>query len=134
MTKHKKQIRPKTAEEMMTFSQRAAQQIIELPRGVRILMVGLFAVAATFAVNPVIDTLYIQFFYNADTVILPSIAAVFVGMVVYVLGWLLMIGTVGETPPIRRVIVWYCLVGLLVVVLVVGALIMGLNSGNAPGY
>ena len=134
MTKYKKQTRPKTAEEMMTFSQRVVQQIIELPRVVRILIVGLFAVAATFAVNPVIDTLYIQFLYNTDTVILPSIGAVFVGTVVYILGWLLMIGTIGETPPMRRVIVWYCLVGVLVVVLVIGALIMGLNSGNAPGY
>jgi hypothetical protein len=97
-------------------------------------MVGLFAVAVTFAVNPVIDALYLRFMYTEATVSLPAIAAVIVGMVVYILGWVLVIGTVGEMPPVRPVILWYCLVGVVGVILVVVALLLGLTSSSALGY
>ncbi|MCB9451685.1 MAG: hypothetical protein H6672_09610 [Anaerolineaceae bacterium] len=109
---------------------RAVEWIVRLPRLVRIIMVGVFAIAVTFAVSPVVDELYLRWLFDDSTVILPSIITVVIGMVVYIIGWLLVVGSAGETPRARPVVLLYCLLGILAVVLAVAALLPGLNGEN----
>ncbi|MBZ0277345.1 MAG: hypothetical protein K8I60_14465, partial [Anaerolineae bacterium] len=69
--------------------------IIRLPRLLRIVMVALFAAAFTFAANPLVDEIYLKFFFNDATREAPAIVAVAIGMASYAVGWFLVVGTAG---------------------------------------
>lgn len=113
-------------------SLRLVRGVLKLPRPVRILLVAVFALAVTFALSPVIDAVYLRYFFSETTRILPSLVAAAAGLVMYALGWVVMIGTVGETPPERILVLWYSGLGLLVVALVIIMLAAGWISGLAP--
>jgi hypothetical protein len=50
----------------------------------------------------------------------------------YLVGWQLIVGPVGEIPPARKMVLWYVGIGALSIALVVLWLITGVASGNAP--
>ncbi len=106
--------------------------VLRLPRMVRIILVAVFAIAVTFALSPVIDAVYLRYFFDETTSVLPSLLAAGAGLVMYVLGWVLVVGTVGETLPERIAVLWYIGLGLLAIVLVTVMLLAGWMSGNAP--
>lgn len=97
---------------------RFAQQILMLPRFSRILLAGVFALATTLAISPIVDELYLQHFYSEATVVLPSLIAAAIGLVMYIIGWQLVVGTVGEDTEAKTAIVWYFVVGIFAVLLV----------------
>lgn len=111
---------------------RLVRGLLKLPRLVRIVLVAVFALAVTFALSPVIDAVYIRYFFDESTRILPSLAAAAAGLVMYALGWVVLIGTVGESPPERSLVLWYSLLVLLVLVLVIVMIAAGWISGLAP--
>jgi hypothetical protein len=70
-----------------TLSQRLVARILALPRLARVLLVGLFALAVTLSLSPLVDYIYIEYFFNMDTRILPALVSAAVGLGIYVLGW-----------------------------------------------
>jgi hypothetical protein len=103
------------------------------PRTVRFLIVGLFAISVTLAVFPIVDELYIRFLFDEATRILPSFVSTSLGIIMYVFGWRLIIGTIGEVPPVRPAVFWYLVIGILATLLVVALFLQGYSIGTAPG-
>jgi len=106
--------------------------LLGLPRIGRIGVAALFALVVTLAVSPIIDTIYLRYLYTPESVLAPALVSTGFGLAMYFVGWQLIIGTVGEIPPARMVVLWYVGVGVLAFVLVVVWLITGFASGNAP--
>lgn len=100
------------------FRERFAQSVLELPRITRILIAGVFALAIVLALSPLIDEIYIRFFYTPQTAIVPSLVAAGLGLLMYFVGWQLIVGTVGEDNPLRPAIFWYFVVGFLALFIV----------------
>lgn len=106
--------------------------LVELPRLTRIIIAVFFSLTVIAVIFPVVDSLYIQFFFTENTRIVPSYVTAGVGLVMYLAGWYLIVGTVGEVPPIRRAIVWYLAVGVSSFILLVLLIIQGIVILNQP--
>lgn len=109
---------------------RLINRVVHLPRLTRITLAALFALAVTLAITPVIDRIYVDNFYNVDTRMFPAVASTVLGLAYYLLGWRLIIGFVGETPPPRRAILWYFSVGAAACVVVLILVVVGAISGT----
>lgn len=90
-----------------------ATWIIRLPRVVRIILIVLPALAATVIFVPVIDSIYLRYFYSDESRMLPSIITAGIALTVYLIGWVLVVGTTGETPEERRSVSLYMSFSLL---------------------
>jgi hypothetical protein len=106
--------------------------ILNRPRWLRIVLVSVVALAVTLAVFPVVDELYIRFLFNDATRLLPSFVSTGFGIVMYIWGWRLIIGTIGEEQPVRLAVFWYLVIGILVILLVIGLFLQGYSIGTAP--
>lgn len=126
-----KRVRQKAApvSRVMQVSSRLGQ----LPRLVRILLVGLFALAVTLALSPLVDLIYDHYFFSTQTVIVPALVTATIGLITYMLGWWLMVGTVGEQPEARAAMLWYFGIGVLAVVIVVYLILTGVSLLNFEG-
>ncbi|MFN8376212.1 MAG: hypothetical protein U0694_25475 [Anaerolineae bacterium] len=105
---------------------------------VRIVMCAIFAFAVTLGLTPIIDYLYLGFIYRDDTELArafhsraPAMIEVGLGLGMYLLGWIFVIGTRGETPPARPVVLWYFGIGVFAVFLVILWVLQGMASGTA---
>lgn len=107
-------------------------RLLKLPRLARIGIAALFALSVTLALSPIVDGIYLNFLFTPETVMVPALVSAGFGLVMYVVGWQLIVGYVGEMPPARLVILWYVGVGVLALVLVMILLVTGFASGNAP--
>jgi hypothetical protein len=107
-----------------------AERVLRWPRALRVVIAALFALVTTLLLTPVIDLIYVDNFYNSSTVILPAFVACGIGMVVYLVGWRLIIGTVGETPVVRPATLLYLVGGVLGLALVVILVVYGLLSAS----
>jgi zinc transporter ZupT len=96
----------------MTTLQRFTARTIQMPRMVRIIFVILFAVNVTLLVTPVIDNLYITYFFDWNTRILPSLVSAGAGFLVYLIGWVLLIGIGKSTPQARLSTLLYFFAGV----------------------
>lgn len=106
------------------------QRILNLPRIARVLLCGFFSLAVTIALSPMVDEIYVRFFFSSQTVIIPSLISAAFGLVMYMLGWWLVIGTVGEKPPARLGVLWYFGVGVLAIIAVIFLIIRGITLLN----
>ncbi|NDJ61908.1 MAG: hypothetical protein GYB67_12330 [Chloroflexi bacterium] len=88
------------------------EQIVEAPRLLRIAITLVFAFALTLALTPLVDRLYSENFFSTDTLWLPASVSTGLGVVMYVVGWRLIVGYAGTTPRPHRVILVYMGVGL----------------------
>jgi hypothetical protein len=111
---------------------RLVAAILNLPRITRIFISLFFALAVTLALSPIVDNIYLTYMFTPETVIAPALLSTVFGLVMYVLGWQLIIGPVGENPPARFIILWYVGVGALAILLVAVWVVNGINVGNAP--
>jgi hypothetical protein len=55
-----------------------------------------------------------------------------VGLVMYVLGWMLLVGTVGEAGSVRWAVIWYLVIGLLSICLIITQVVLGFTIINTP--
>lgn len=110
----------------------ALHWILGLPRLVRFLIVGVFGIAVTVASSPLVDNVYLQFLYTEQTRMLPALVSVGLGVVMYMLGWWLLVGTTGEAVPPRNAVLWYVGVGILAVCLVIVLILNGYSLATAP--
>jgi hypothetical protein len=112
--------------------------LVNLPRITRIILCSIFSIAVTLGFTPIIDYLYISFIYRDDTELaqfihsrLPTFIEIGVGLVMYIVGWMYIIGTRGETPPARPIVLWYFGIGALAVFLMFLWVLQGMASGTA---
>lgn len=111
---------------------RLVRWILDRPRVIRILMVAFFALSVTLAVFPIIDSLYVRFMFDESTVILPSFVSAALGIIMYIFGWRLIIGTIGDRLPVRSAVFWYVVVGILAILLVIGLMLQGYSIAITP--
>ncbi len=104
---------------------RLAQFVLSWRRFGRILLVAVLALVVTVAVSPLVDWVYMTFFFSEATIIAPSLVSTAAGVVMYLAGWVLLVGTVGQPPMPRRATLVYLLVGILAVLLVAYLVIQG---------
>ncbi len=103
------------------------QRLLTLPRLLRIAIVLLLAIGTTLAIFPLVDRIYIQYFFASDTVILPSLVSAAVGALMYVSGWQLYVGTVGHTRPATRALWLYFAIGIAALLIDIGLIVQGIS-------
>lgn len=91
--------------------------LLHLPRLARILITGILALAVTLVLSLVI--FYQSLFYSSGLQLALMIFAAVMGLAMYLAGWQLIVGTVGQTPPARLAIIWYLGIGCLSIFLIV---------------
>jgi hypothetical protein len=106
--------------------------LLNIPRVVRILIVGIFAVSVTLGLFQFVDFIYLRLFFTMETRIIPSLVSASFGLAMYLLGWMCFVGTAGEKPPVRRAVLWYFGTGIFAVFLVLLWMLEGYFTGNAP--
>ncbi|PJF26192.1 MAG: hypothetical protein CUN53_08950 [Phototrophicales bacterium] len=92
----------------------------------RILVCAVIALATTVTIRPLIDLVYLDYFYDPGTVIVPAWIATAVGIAVYAVGWRLVVGMAGEVPQPNRAAVYYLVVGVGLIVYIVVLTVHGL--------
>jgi uncharacterized protein YhhL (DUF1145 family) len=112
---------------------RLARWIVHWPRPVRIVVTLVFALAVTLAFSPLIDDIYLRYFFHPSTRVVPSLVSVFAGLCMYVAGWLLVVGTVDGELPSRLAVLLYGVFGLLAISAVLVMLVFGWTTGNNLG-
>ena len=104
-----------------------------LPRPARIGVAALLALAVTLALSPVIDALYLRFFFDDATRGLPALIAAGFGLAMYRVGWWVLVGTRGEQPARhRRALLWYLVIGAAALALVAIFLVQGFSLLAPP--
>jgi hypothetical protein len=112
--------------------QRLAEYILGLARLLRILLVVTLALFATLALSPIVDEIYIRFFFSMETRAIPYLISMTFGLLMYLIGWQLIVGTVGERLEYRKIMIWYLAVAGLSVLMVGVWFIRLLALGRAP--
>lgn len=90
-------------------------QITTMNRLLRLLVVVIFAMMTVLATSPLIDSLYLQLFFTPETRILPSLISMGAGLIMYVWGWIYLVGSSGQPIMISRGLKWYIYIGLLTI-------------------
>lgn len=102
-------------------------QMLDLPRIVRVLIAGVVALAVTLLLTPLVDNLYLSRFYHPDTVMLPALVSTGLGIVMYVIGWGVLIGFSGVRPRPTRALIVYVLFGVFVVLFALSLFVFGMS-------
>jgi hypothetical protein len=118
--------------ERVPYATYIMRKILEWSRLKRIVLICVFGMALTAAVFPVVDYIYITYFFNPDTRIIPSFVSVGIGIIMYAVGWFYLVGTRGEKRPERVGVLIYMLVGILVILFVFILIINGYYTANLP--
>ncbi len=105
-------------------------RLLRLPRLVRIGFAFLCAMSLTLALFPLVDEIYLRWFYAPQTVLLPSLISAGLGLMSYLAGWLLMVGQAGDDSGLRprRALLWYLVISTLALLTAFLLLIQGLLS------
>lgn len=103
-------------------------RIIGFPRIIRIGFVMAFSIALTLLLVPIFYPIELSVDSQVNT--LPLLAAVSAGVIMYGVGWRLMIGYIGERPPERPAVLLYFLAGLIILLIAVVLLIFGAVIGS----
>lgn len=106
-------------------------QLVELPRSWRILIVAVFSMAVVAAIFPLVDGIYLRLFYSPNTILVPALVTAACGVVMWGVGWWLLVGWAGEQPTARPAVLWYFIIGSSIVLLVVFLLVQGAVLGTA---
>lgn len=91
------------------------EQITSMNRLLRLLLVAIFAISTTLATSPLIDSIYLQYFFTPESRILPSLIAMGLGLAMYAFGWLYLVGSSGQPILITRGLKWVVYLGVLTI-------------------
>lgn len=100
------------------------------PRVIRIPVVIVFALAATAAVFPLVDALYIRYLFVPGGIDVSAWISAAVGALTYIVGWRFFVGTRGEQPQANWITLLYLLLGGIFVVVVAVLFLQGLAMGT----
>lgn len=115
-----------TQEERPHLLDRLLLLMLGLPRVLRILIVALLALMTVLAVSPIIDEVYLTYFFDLSTDpsrlerLLPSFVTAAIGLASYMAGWIMVVGAVGEERRVTRNLLVYlgiCVIALLLVII-----------------
>jgi hypothetical protein len=95
----------------------AVTWVLGLPRLLRIILIAIPAMATTIIFVPVVDSIYLRYFFSMQTRMLPSIIEAGIALTVYLIGWVLVVGTSGEKPQERRAVRLYLSATLILMAL-----------------
>ncbi len=107
---------PPAASEQLT-GDRTLRWLLHLPRLVRIILIAIPALAVTLIFTPIVDTIYLRFFFSMETRMAPSIITAGIALLMYLIGWVVLVGTPGEVQQERRALRWYVGASVLLIVL-----------------
>ncbi len=111
-------------------AQRLIERVVHLSRLTRIVLAAVFALAVTLTLTPLIDRIYLEYFYDFNTRVIPAVLSTAAGLVFYGLGWRLIVGFAGEEPPARPAVLWYVSIGAAACAVVIVLLILGAITGT----
>lgn len=103
-------------------------KLLAWPRIARIALVTLFALAVALVISLVL--FYDSIFYAQGLLSVLAVVALVFGLADYLVGWHLIVGTVGEVLPVRRAIIWYLAIGLLSIIVIVLWILQLLTIGT----
>jgi hypothetical protein len=101
-----------------------------LPRMVRIVVAAGFAMALLVTLFPLIDELYVRYFFDPATVMVPSLVGVAIAGAMYIWGWYLLVGTVDDEKikqSASPMLILYFIVGLAAVLADIVLILHGLS-------
>jgi hypothetical protein len=102
------------------LAKRWQKSLAGIPRWGRILIVAIISLAVTLFIFPQVDSIYLYYFYNENTVIIPAYISAGIGMMMYVIGWFLIVGSTAYKPHEQvsssPALVWYIGLGVLALV------------------
>ena len=108
---------------------RLLERLLSLPRIARIWLAGVFALALTLLLIPVIDGIYLEYLYSPDTRDVAAYVAAAIGVVMYLIGWRLIVGFAGESPRVNRAVLWYVCFSAAVSLIALALFIYGAAAG-----
>lgn len=108
------------------------QRLVQLPRFIRLLIAVFFSVMVTLAVSPLVDHIYLRFFFTVETVMIPALVTVTIGSTMYIWSWRIYIGVVNTIPPSEKRVLWYFGVGMTATIIVIVLLVQGVSILNLP--
>jgi hypothetical protein len=118
------------------MAKRWQKSLSGIPRWGRMLIVAVMSLAVTLIIFPQVDLIYMDHFFNLDTVIIPSYVSAGIGMLMYVAGWVLVVGW-GDNKPHEQVssspaLLWYIGLGALALIVCMVLLLHGLALMSGP--
>lgn len=102
-----------------TPSQDITSRILGLPRLGRIIFIALPALALAIISAPIIDMIYLAYFYTEETVVIPSLIVALFSAIMYFIGWWLVVGIAGEIPQKTPALQRYLQVCTVVILLAI---------------
>jgi hypothetical protein len=99
--------------------------LYDLPRLGRIAFVSLVALSSVLAIFALVDRVYIMFFFNQATIILPSFFMIGLGSAMYIWGWLILVGTRNTKIEVHKSFQLYLLIAIIGFIVNVVLLIHG---------
>ncbi len=108
------------------------RKILAWSRLQRMILVTVFALALTAAVFPVVDGIYLQYFFAEESRILPSLVSLGIGIMMYGYGWWLVVGFPGEPRPERRAIIIYLIFGMALIIFILILIVNGYYVATLP--
>jgi len=101
--------------------------LLTLPRYPRLALILFLSLNITMSLFPIVDELYIRFFFDPATVMLPSFVSVGFGVVYYVLGFIWVVNRwLKSRPPYIRIFV-LLLIGFCSLALNIFLITMGIS-------
>lgn len=94
-------------------------RLLALPRPFRMLIAFIPAVTLVLLVQPVIDSIYLRFFLDRETVGVPAWLIAVLALLMYFAGWMLLVGPAGQKPARNRALWAYVILSLLTIGLVI---------------
>lgn len=126
--KAKRKQPPRPAPATESWSVRLARAVVELPRLARLALAGVIALVVTIAVSPLVDNIYLRYFFTVETRGLPAMISVAFGIIAYGIGWWLIIGMAGERPRARRAVIGYLAIAAALLIWVLALTLYGYFS------
>lgn len=93
----------------------AVTWVLGLPRVMRIILIVIPALATTIIFTQVVNMIYLRFFYSPATTDLTWIIPSGLALLVYLIGWVLVVGTRGEKPQEREAVKWYLIASIILI-------------------
>lgn len=101
------------------LGERLLNRLLTLPRLARILIAAVPAIAFAALIQPVVDAVYLRFFFDEETRTSPAWVISFFAIGMYFAGWYFIVGYRGVEVSQRRGAVWYVVLSIAIIALVV---------------
>lgn len=105
-----------------------ASQVLAQPRWLRMVLAAFFALMTALVVTPLVDIIYTDYFFSMDTRLVPALVSTGLGLLVYAVGWRLIVGAIGMQPPPRRAVGYFMVFGLVVTLVALALVVIGIAT------